>query len=145
MNVETLDRAVGLAARTGCVFVATADVDGLPHLASAASISHVAAGQVAVTEWFCPGTMANVRDNRRVALVVWDAAEDVGYQLLGRVTKVEELAARRGRGEGHPFQPRAPQRRGGMTRPKGRRDERGPVSAPHRAAPTMTQGKGKRR
>jgi hypothetical protein len=92
MNVETLDRAVGLAARTGCVFVATADVDGLPHLASAASISHVAAGQVAVTEWFCPGTMANVRDNRRVALVVWDAAEDVGYQLLGRVTKVEELA-----------------------------------------------------
>ena len=45
---------------------------------------------MAVSEWFCPGTMANLEENRSVAVVVWDAEKDRGHQLVGRVAKVRE-------------------------------------------------------
>ena len=50
------------------------------------------AGQLAIAAWFCPGTVINLQHNRRIAIVVWDAAEDTGYQLVGEVEKVEESA-----------------------------------------------------
>ena len=34
----------------------------------------------------------NLEHNLRVSLVVWDAAADTGYQLLGNVEKIEETA-----------------------------------------------------
>ena len=89
---EKVGAAVALAAEVGHVFVATASSDGLPHLAAAGSMSLDDAGLVRVSEWFCPGTMANLAENRRVALVAWDREADRGYQLLGRVAEVEELA-----------------------------------------------------
>ncbi len=45
-----------------------------------------------MSSWFCPGTVTNLERNRRISLVVWDAAEDTGYQLVGEVEKVEESA-----------------------------------------------------
>jgi hypothetical protein len=92
MNRETLEDAVALGDEVGHAFVATADADGLPHLAAAGAISLETDGRVGVTEWFCPGTMANLEDSRQIALVVWDLETDKGYQLLGRVTAVEEQA-----------------------------------------------------
>lgn len=89
---DKVQDAVALAAEVGHVFVATASSDGLPHLAAAGSMSLDDAGLVRVSEWFCPGTMANLAENRRVALVAWDRESDRGYQLLGRVAEVEELA-----------------------------------------------------
>ncbi len=44
-----------------------------------------------ITEWFCPGTMANLQANPRLSLVVWDSAADVGYQLIGELEEVEDL------------------------------------------------------
>ncbi len=44
-----------------------------------------------VTEWFCPGTMTNLKHNPRVSLVMWDAAKDAGYQLIGEAEAVEDL------------------------------------------------------
>lgn len=92
MNGEALEAAVALAGQVGHAFVATADARGLPHLAAAGAVSIAAADQVGVTEWFCPGTMENLDDNRQIALVIWDPEADRGYQLLGRVMEVKEQA-----------------------------------------------------
>jgi hypothetical protein len=47
---------------------------------------------VAVSEWFCPGTLENLDQNRLVSLVIWDPATDTGYQLLGEVEKMKAEA-----------------------------------------------------
>lgn len=91
MNPATLQAAVSLAARLGHVFVATVGADGMPHLAAAGKIALV--GEVLeVSAWFCPATVANLRQNRAVSLVVWEPASDQGYQLLGQTERVEEVA-----------------------------------------------------
>lgn len=91
MNPQTLNKAVTLGQQVGHLFVCTADPQGLPHVAAAGEITMVPPeGHVAVDAWFCPGTVANVQFNRGVALVVWEASRDKGYQLLGEIVKVED-------------------------------------------------------
>lgn len=92
MKGEILKAAVKLAEKLGHVFVATSDAGGLPHVAAAGKMTLEPQGRVAVTAWFCPGTMNNLQVNHHIALVVWDANEDFGYQLLGESEKVEDLA-----------------------------------------------------
>ena len=92
MNKKTLNRAVALAQKLQHVFIATTDGKGLPHLAAAGKLALTPEGRVAVAAWFCPTTVANLQRNRRVALVVWEPKEDIGYQLLGETEKVEEIA-----------------------------------------------------
>lgn len=108
MNREPLEDAVALGDEVGYAFVATADADGRPHLAAAGAVSLETDGRVGVTEWFCPGTMANLEDNRNIALVLWDPETDRGYQVLGQVTEIEEQAVidgyAREAGEGAPPQ-----------------------------------------
>ena len=91
-STKAMQRAVKLADRLKHVFVATADSKGLPHVTAAGELRLTPAGHLAVAAWFCPGTVMNLQDNRRIAIVVWDAAEDTGYQLVGEVEKVEESA-----------------------------------------------------
>jgi hypothetical protein len=81
-----------MVGQVGHLFVASASADGVPHLATARDASVPGPDQVAVAEWFCPETMANVNENRQVSLVVWDPVEDRGYQMLGEVTEVQDLA-----------------------------------------------------
>jgi hypothetical protein len=92
MKRDTLEDAVGLVDEVEHAFVATADADGLPHLAAAGAVSIGGADRVGVTEWFCPGTMANLEASRQIALVIWDPETDRGYQLLGQVTEIEDRA-----------------------------------------------------
>lgn len=92
MKEEAIQSAVELGEKVQNIFVATADAEGLPHVAAAGRISSASVGYVAVSAWFCPGTVMNLQKNSRVALVVWDAAADIGYQILGVVEKVEEEA-----------------------------------------------------
>ena len=92
MNVETLKKAIDLAGKVGHVFVATADDDGLPHVAAAGQIALRERARVALRAWFCPNTTANLDQNRRISLVVWDPAAADGFQLLGDVEKVVDLA-----------------------------------------------------
>lgn len=94
--MKNLDNAIDLAEKLGHVFVATANSAGMPHVAAAAQLSLVSDNRVAVSAWFCPGTIANLGDNNRVALVVWDPDPDRGYQLVGEVEKVEEQAMMNG-------------------------------------------------
>jgi uncharacterized protein len=84
--------AVALAARVGHALVATADAAGLPHMAAVARVEHPGRNFVALTEWFCPGTLANLGRNKQVAVVIWDRHGDTGFQLLGRVAQTEDVA-----------------------------------------------------
>ncbi len=92
MISEAIQNAVALGTRLEHVFVATADGNGLPHMAAAGRITPISKRRVAVEAWFCPSTVMNLEDNRGVALVVWDAVADKGFQLLGEVEKIEEKA-----------------------------------------------------
>lgn len=92
MNEKSLKKAIELAKQVGYVLVATADEAGLPHVAAACEIADVGDGMVSAAEWFCPGTIENVKHNRNVSLVVWDKSSDKGYQLFGTVQQVEDIA-----------------------------------------------------
>jgi predicted pyridoxine 5'-phosphate oxidase superfamily flavin-nucleotide-binding protein len=92
MKPETLQKAVRLGQKLQHVFVATADSQGLPHLAAAGRMDRITDERLAVTAWFCPGTLHNLDQNRRISLVVWDAPSDTGYQIFGEVQDIEEQA-----------------------------------------------------
>ena len=92
MTQEAIQKAVELGRKLQHVFVATADREGLPHITAAGGISLASDGYVAVSAWFCPGTLNNLQQNRLLSLVIWEPATDKGYQLLGEVQSVEEMA-----------------------------------------------------
>ncbi len=73
-------------------YVASADDRGQPHLAVSKLIRIPDAEHVAFTAWFCPQTAENVAKNPKVAVSVWDAAHDHGYQLVGEVTNATVTA-----------------------------------------------------
>ena len=109
MNADILKKAVRLGEELEHVFVATADTAGLPHVAAAGKISLESEDRVAVTEWFCPATVANLEANRSIGLIVWDQKTDMGYQLLGEWEKVEELGMMNGYSPGLEDQKPLPQ------------------------------------
>jgi uncharacterized protein len=96
MKTESIGSAVRLAAKLEHIFVATAGSGGTPHVAAAAELSSISADRVAVSAWFCPGTLANLQNNKQISLVVWDPANDHGFQLLGVVEQIEDLAVLNG-------------------------------------------------
>lgn len=105
MSPEILKRAVALAVRTGTLLVATADAAGLPHLAAAGQVSLRPDGRLEVDHWFCPGTLANLEANSLVSVTAWDPREDEGWQLLGEVEEVFDLAVLDGLAPGQEERP----------------------------------------
>ncbi|HBA85930.1 MAG TPA: hypothetical protein DCZ95_17745 [Verrucomicrobia bacterium] len=95
MKAEDLSKAVSLAQK-GYLLVATADAEGLPHIAMARTAVQVGEDRLLITEWFCPGTISNVQTNKRISIVAWDSREDHGLQLIGEVDRIEELAIMNG-------------------------------------------------
>jgi len=92
MKIEILKKAMALADQVGYVLVATADRRGLPHVASSRRIELRPDGRIAVSEWFCPGTLSNLQQNPKISLVVWEPATDIGFQMLGTTEGVEDLS-----------------------------------------------------
>jgi len=92
MSAELLGNVVELARKAGYVYVATADGVGMPHITVAGSLGRGGDDEVVIKEWFCPGTMANLKVNRAVSVAVWDLHCDVGYQLLGELERIDDLA-----------------------------------------------------
>ena len=90
MKKQTIQWAVNLGQKLQHIFVATSDNRGLPHVAAAGRITPVSDKKVAVSAWFCQGTVENLEQNRFISLVIWDSASDKGYQLLGKVEQIEE-------------------------------------------------------
>ncbi len=93
---DVLEKAVALAKKVGHVFIATADVDGLPHLAAAGEMEKIGPENISISEWFCPGTVKNLRQNRRISVVVWEKETDVGYQLVGTLTDYKNVGVLNG-------------------------------------------------
>ena len=92
MDPKALKKAVGLAGRVKSVLIATANRKGEPHVAAATQLIQVGENRVTVSAWFCPMTVANLHENSRVTLIIWDRKKDLGYQLIGRAERVEEMA-----------------------------------------------------
>ncbi|MHC4118532.1 MAG: pyridoxamine 5'-phosphate oxidase family protein [Planctomycetota bacterium] len=109
MKAGKLTEAVEIATKTRYVIIATADAGGMPHIAAAGKIELEGDSTVAITEWFCPGTVANLRDNAGVSVVAWDRASDTGYQLLGRLETVKDVAVLDGYAPGLEGEPPLPQ------------------------------------
>jgi hypothetical protein len=93
MKAEMLRESVRLAQAAGFVMIATSDVHGMPHITAAGRLELTDENEadVAVTEWFCPGTVANLQKNKRISIVVWTKKLQTGYQLLGELTGVQDI------------------------------------------------------
>jgi hypothetical protein len=91
MKDDKLEKVVRLAKDLGYVLIATADRRGMPHIAAAGKLEYAGGQNVAVKEWFCPGTVANLDVNKCVSIVAWRRQPDSGYQLLGTVTKILDV------------------------------------------------------
>jgi hypothetical protein len=109
MKAEKLGEVVHLAEKVGHVFVATADPGGMPHVAAAGKLELAPEDRVTVTEWFCPGTVANLHVNKCISVVVWAKDPDSGYQLLGRLDKIKDLGILDGFAPGLEGEPPLPQ------------------------------------
>ena len=92
MNEAKLDEITALARKAGCVYIATADGKAMPHITVAGSLERSGRGQVVIKEWFSPGTVVSLKVNKAVSVAVWDFHCDVGYQLLGRLERIDDLA-----------------------------------------------------
>ena len=86
------DPVFRLAKAKARLLLASADSAGVPHLASAGAMKRLSAERLEVRAWFCPQTLANLHENPRCSLVVWDTAEDDGYQLVGEADEVQQGA-----------------------------------------------------
>ena len=96
MNREkTIAQALESADRS-LLLIATADGKGVPHMAAANSIKQLEVGRIAITEWFCPETIANIEIGCSISIVVWDPVLDKGHQFIGCVDRMDEIAIMNG-------------------------------------------------
>lgn len=109
MNLQRLAEAADLAARVGHVFVATASSSGRTHLAAARTIALTPENHVAVSDWFCPETLQNIRSNSFLSIVAWDPARDYGFQILGELEELKDVAMLDGYAPGLDKRPPLPQ------------------------------------
>jgi hypothetical protein len=73
------------------VLVGTTDDRGMPHITAAGSLDTNGDSTVVITEWFCPGTVANLEKNKSISVVIWTKQMKQGYQLLGRQESVQDI------------------------------------------------------
>jgi len=109
MNKDVIEKVLGMAGHLKHVYLATADEEGLPHVSVAGRLEVTPEGDLAVSEWFCPGTLSNAQANPRVSLVVWRPDIDSGYQILGKIIEIRELAMLNGYSPEHGGDIRIPQ------------------------------------
>jgi hypothetical protein len=92
MKESAVRQAVTMAAEGLPVFLTTVGPGGMPHLTTVGAVALLDRDHLRLTEWFCPQTVENTRDNRRVSLTVWDPAHNTGWQLTGQVEVIESAA-----------------------------------------------------
>jgi uncharacterized protein len=109
MRPEIFEQAVRLGKRIGVALVATADEKGFPHMAASSKIEAEGYPRIAVSEWFCPGTLSNLKENPKISIVVWDPESDIGFQLTGESEGIQETAVMNGLLKGHEKEPPLPQ------------------------------------
>ena len=92
MKDELIKKAIDLSRRTGYFFLTTADTHGVAHLSIATKIRVSSPATVSVAGWLCPGTVANLETNPNIGVIVWDRKSDTGYQLIGKIKGLREVA-----------------------------------------------------
>jgi predicted pyridoxine 5'-phosphate oxidase superfamily flavin-nucleotide-binding protein len=92
MTNGVIEKLSDLMEKVSYLIVATTDNKGLPHIASTSSFRLTSDESLVLTDWFCAITMANLKHNPSVAILVWNDARDVGYQIVGEVERIQELS-----------------------------------------------------
>jgi predicted pyridoxine 5'-phosphate oxidase superfamily flavin-nucleotide-binding protein len=92
MEKEILDRVKKLVEKVKIAYVATADRKGLPHIAASEGLTFVDEDRIAFRAWFCLKTVENLQENPRLSLAILNPRAKQGYQLLGRIERIEEGA-----------------------------------------------------
>jgi hypothetical protein len=92
VNNQKLERAIALGQKLKYFFVALVGAGGFPYVNSARQLEQVADNQFSIEEWICPLTVKHVRENAKMAVLVWDPASDDGYEILGEVLMFESRA-----------------------------------------------------
>lgn len=79
-----------LLERANIIYVGTSDKDGMPHLAAGAGIVVPDSEHVRLEAWFCVKTVENLMINSSIAIAAIDPSTRDGFQLIGKVEKIED-------------------------------------------------------
>jgi predicted pyridoxine 5'-phosphate oxidase superfamily flavin-nucleotide-binding protein len=71
------------------VYVGTSDRNGKVHLSVTGGMRIPDERHVAFEEWFCSGTLENLKENPQISIGVIDPQTGKGYQLIGEVEDVD--------------------------------------------------------
>jgi hypothetical protein len=91
VDAPTLKDAIALSVRLKNIFIATAGPGGTPHIAVAGPLA-MAGEFVGVSAWYCPQTLANIEKFPQISIAIWDKPADVGFQIIGKCEKIEDVA-----------------------------------------------------
>lgn len=92
MPKEILENIIALAQTTAPAFLATADIDGLPHIAAVGKVVLDSGSRIRLDDWLCPQTVENLDANHNACLVIWDCRTNNGFQLTGRLLSIHDTA-----------------------------------------------------
>lgn len=109
MNQKKLKKAIDLSQKTGFICIATSSSNGTPHIAAAGKVELTDKDHLAITEWFCPATLANLEHNKAVSIALWDKDSDTGCQIIGQLERIEDLSILDGYAPAAESQPPLPQ------------------------------------
>ena len=102
--MDMYERVCMLARTARHLLLATADAQGIPHLATVQRVLPLDNHRLQVISWLCPGSLRAVAENRKVALIILDDNVQ-GYQVTGDVEETDSYAMVDG------YSPREEQRR----------------------------------
>jgi general stress protein 26 len=91
MDPEILEKVKRMVQKVKVVYVATANREGVPHIAAAEGIAFME-DEIVFRAWFCPKTVENLRENPQLSLAVLSPKTKEGYQLFGVVERIEKGA-----------------------------------------------------
>ena len=92
MKKAALEKVRKLVQEVRVVYVATSDGEGVPHIAAAEGMTFVKEDQILFKAWFCLKTVENLGQNPRLSLAILHPETRQGYQVLGKIERIEEGA-----------------------------------------------------
>ena len=92
MEPGILEKVRKLAQGAKVVYVATANKEGVPHIAAEKGMAFHDEDRIIFRAWFCLKTVENLQENPKISLAVLDPKTHEGYQILGVTESVEKGA-----------------------------------------------------
>ncbi len=96
MEKGTIENVKNIVRKVEIVYVATASLEGTPHIAAAEGMSFTQKDQILFRAWFCLKTLENLEKNPKLSLAILDPKTGQGYQIMGRVERIESGAVMNG-------------------------------------------------